>query len=556
MKYRSVVMLVILLMPIGRVTAQDFLISSTEVYADGTSSPFNRVQPGDTVWLQSGVRNKLRLANFHGQPGKPVVFANLDGQVIVETDYNYGISFSACSDFKLAGLAGNGYKYGIHIARVSNPSGMGISATNKSTDLEIENCEISNTGFAGIITKTDPSCDDPGTWRNGFTQYNTVIHDCYIHDTDGEGIYAGDTHYTGMSLSGCNKTVLPSVLVGTKIYNNRIERTGYDGLQISSAVIDCEIHHNTLKDCGYRMVRSQTSSILIGGGTQAKCYNNTIIDSYATAILVFGKGGTTVFNNLIIRPGLRYLPDNPDEPESGIFLSDKTNDEKTFYGVYNNTIVRPKSDGIRIDNSVNFTVRIFNNAIIDPGAFHHYETDNTDRTGMDSYIYDTGRLGLYESSNNFFTRLVTDGVFANSGSDDFHLMAGSPMIDAGMNLIPAGVTTDLDDRQRPAGTAFDIGAYEYPESQSIDQHADDPGFFVSSLRVDPDKTINFSLSVKNDLSVDVRLVDIQGRIIFEKQNLKVNSGDKEFSLPAGSGGMVILMIQSDRSSYVRKIIFF
>jgi hypothetical protein len=555
MRYFLVDMLVILLLPMVRTAGQEFVIPTTLTYADGHSLAFSDSGPGDTIWIQSGKRAELRIANFHGLPGHPFIFANLGGQVLVESDSNIGIGFNNCSFFMLEGQKGEGYSYGFNIARVTSNSGMGISAGNKSTDFEIVNCEISNAGFAGIMAKTDPVCDDPSTFRNGFTQYNTIIHDCYIHDVAGEGMYIGNSFYGGYYLKDCELAVLPSVLVGVKIYNNRIERTGYDGIQVSSAVKDCEIHHNILTDCSYRMISGQMTSLIIGGGTQAKCFNNKIFDSYATGILVFGKGGTEVFNNLIVRPGKRYLPDDQEEPESGIFLSDKTGDEKTFYGIYNNTIFQAKSDGIRIDNTVNFEVRIFNNAIIEPGAFNHYETDNTGRTGNDAYIYDTGNYGLYSSAGNYLANDASLPGFVNVSGNDFHLLSTSPLIDAGINLRLSGVTTDLDDHERPFGTPFDAGAYEYSTSQSAGGVSADPDFTVTSIRMTPGKTMAISLVSCRKMQVRIRVVDLLGKVICQQDDFKMNTGNNELIITPDAVGMVFLMIQSDRLSYARKFIF-
>jgi len=53
--------------------------------------------------------------------------------------------------------------------------------------------------------------------------------------------------------------------------------------------------------------------------------------------------------------------------------------------------------------------------------------------------------------------------FANLATFNFHLAAGSPAIDAGMNT---GVATDFDGVTRPQGPAFDIGAFEFASSSS------------------------------------------------------------------------------------------
>jgi len=64
-----------------------------------------------------------------------------------------------------------------------------------------------------------------------------------------------------------------------------------------------------------------------------------------------------------------------------------------------------------------------------------------------------------------------DPLFVGPGSDDFHLLAGSPAIDAGAAPVPDVYTTffnlygidiqiDADGAARPQGGVFDIGAYE------------------------------------------------------------------------------------------------
>jgi len=53
----------------------------------------------------------------------------------------------------------------------------------------------------------------------------------------------------------------------------------------------------------------------------------------------------------------------------------------------------------------------------------------------------------------------TDPLLLNVAGFDFHLLLGSPAIDAGMTLL--NVPTDFDGIARPQGAGYDIGAYEF-----------------------------------------------------------------------------------------------
>jgi hypothetical protein len=59
----------------------------------------------------------------------------------------------------------------------------------------------------------------------------------------------------------------------------------------------------------------------------------------------------------------------------------------------------------------------------------------------------TGTINLYE-----------DPAFVDPSAWDYHLAAGSPAINAG---VDAGVTTDIDGEARPFGSGYDLGADEF-----------------------------------------------------------------------------------------------
>ncbi len=68
-------------------------------------------------------------------------------------------------------------------------------------------------------------------------------------------------------------------------------------------------------------------------------------------------------------------------------------------------------------------------------------------------------LGAVVTSQN---NLNVDPRFVFPGGGDFHLLSGSPAIDAGLDMLPGGLpATDVEGNPRLNGTHVDIGAYEY-----------------------------------------------------------------------------------------------
>jgi hypothetical protein len=60
-----------------------------------------------------------------------------------------------------------GLTYGFNV----NGGNIGMTMDDLSSDFEISNVEVRNSGFAGIMAKTDPSCD-VATQRGHFTMRN------------------------------------------------------------------------------------------------------------------------------------------------------------------------------------------------------------------------------------------------------------------------------------------------------------------------------------------------------------------------------------------------
>ncbi len=155
------------------------------------------VQPGDVICINTGFREKITFRNIRGTANNPVIVKNCGGLVeIGGSNVGNAMIFSASRYFKVTGTGDPSVEYGIKIIG-SRTGSQGLLCVNKSSDMEIENMEITAAGFAGIMIKDDPKCSDRSFERPAFTMYNVSIHDNYIHDINGEGIYLGNSFYRG-----------------------------------------------------------------------------------------------------------------------------------------------------------------------------------------------------------------------------------------------------------------------------------------------------------------------------------------------------------------------
>lgn len=210
----------------------------------------------DRLYIPAGHYKFMRIGNLPDRCGageKPLVITNLGGQVRVgglgfyyvmsisggcnwvltgkydpseetgDVDYpghadgayadsqgTYGIliddAYSACEDGQ------NGCPYNLTACASTNcpneVTGLSISSNAPSSqprpptsDFEISYVEITDTGFAGLVAKTDNNQNLPCSPADGqlcssmtdYTMRNVKIHDLYIHDVLSEGMYLGST---------------------------------------------------------------------------------------------------------------------------------------------------------------------------------------------------------------------------------------------------------------------------------------------------------------------------------------------------------------------------
>ena len=88
-------------------------------------------------------------------------------------------------------------------------------------------------------------------------------------------MYIGSSFYSGETINcnGKDTVVMPSVLMGVRVYNNIVKYSGWDGIQVGSAVSDCRIFNNLVMFDSQAAVYGQMSGFLIGGRSKCDCYN-------------------------------------------------------------------------------------------------------------------------------------------------------------------------------------------------------------------------------------------------------------------------------------------
>lgn len=220
---------------------------NTHIYYSDIQASFAEVdwQTLDRLYIPAGDYDFINMSNLPVRTmDRPLVITNYGGQVRIGADHYYTASLNGGAGWVFTGRYNKRLKtgdagytghmngryanstgtYGIEISH-SNASGIGIGG--RATDFELDYIEIGHVGFAGLLIKTN---DDPTALMD-----NVKIHDLYIHDTESEGVYIGNT-------AGDPNT--QHKITNLKFYNNRVIRSGTEGLQLVNMGDGVEVYNN------------------------------------------------------------------------------------------------------------------------------------------------------------------------------------------------------------------------------------------------------------------------------------------------------------------------
>ncbi len=437
---------------------------------------------GDRFCILGGNTAGLRFIGFKGTQAAPIVFINCGGKVVINEAKYSGIAFQSSQYVHLTG-SGSSAEYGFFVQSSGNGGGMGVSVGSLSSDFEIDHIEISNTGFAGIMAKTDPNCDDPATWRrNGFVLRNLHIHHNYIHETEGEGMYIG---YTGGYIVTSNKIcaengyVFGHLLENVNIHHNRLENTGWDAIQVNLATKNAQIHHNEIIGYGTLEENFQNSGMSLGA-SDFKVYNNLVLQNFESSIkdngiVVIGALSKSLFyNNIIVGcSGTGLYVHNRfafADLNNGYYFMHNTFIETGNTGIFYNGAITQDLDPNKIgDEQLAADVRFYNNLVVDPGT--DYTTLNFWKKNNESFI-DFNSKEIRDAviqAGNYFTR----DKAALKLNANYNISSGdSPLIDIGVKIPKYEPTIDYGDNNRIFGSKPDVGAFEWSSINGLASRSD------------------------------------------------------------------------------------
>jgi hypothetical protein len=415
-----------------------YIVPATANVIDGKALG---LKPGAVIGLNAAYKYKnLLFRNIVGTATQPIIIKNCGGTAnIYASGLSYGIKTEKSKYFRITG--GNVSKsYGIRV----NGGHIGVTLDKLSTNFEVDHVQVSKVGFAGVMAKTDPSCDN-ATIRGNFVMRDISFHDNYVFDTGGEGFYVGNSFYETGAKTSCGSR-LPHEIHNVKIYNNIVKNSGWEGIQLGCATVGAQVYGNSVENYGLVNRAAQNNGVQIGAGTGGTFYNNFIKNGTGNGLIVMGIGDNVIHNNVIVGAG-----------GYGIFCDERYTPGPGFKFL-NNTIVNPKLDGIRLYADLVPMNVIMNNIIVNPGS---YSTYRYPRTGSDAYVYKLSSKVKVQMYNNYFTRSITAVKFVNAGAFNYRLASGSPAINKGKSISTYNIRNDFYKQLRLQGSAYDIGASEY-----------------------------------------------------------------------------------------------
>lgn len=381
----------------------------------------DHIAPGDTIQVLAGTYLGARITSSGNASAWKTLQAAPGAQVLINAP---GPQNAHQSDLELEDWEGAIAYWKIEGLEVSNAPGWGIdvrgSDTDKAHHISILGNRVHHNGTAGTRTGIFAAFTDY-VLIQGNESYNNTEHGIYVNNSSDYFTLRGNrVHHNancGIHLNGDLSMGGDGILSGGLIENNVIYENGTGG----------------------------GAGINMDGVTTTTLRNNLLYNNHATGIAVFQiDGGTCSHDNEILH--------------NTILMASN--------GRWALLIADPACSNNHLFNNIFYSYHSYRGSLnLAGGSPAGFQSDYN--VVMDRFTTDDGdsilTLGQWQALGyDAHSFLATDtALFANPGSNDYHLKTGSPAINQGISL--PSVTTDLEGHLRPAGAGYDIGAYEYQE---------------------------------------------------------------------------------------------
>jgi parallel beta-helix repeat protein len=425
----------------------------------------NRVSAGDTIRVLPGTYSNQGDISFSSANHRNVTLtaadpANRPQLLNTKIALNKGGASGVTVSYLRIRAASSGFDDYVGVITVADfpvtidhnelwNGGQGI-LIRTSQQVTASNNDIHDLGLPN--TDYDTHCVAIANWNNdpNSTSFSTAIRltGNKLHNCGGDGMQENSFSETGHQFNFL-------IMDGNTIYGN--EEQGID----TKGTDDFRIYGNDIYGNGFGGISNNS---IYGSTARWDIYNNRIHDH--TNFAIFNQGGGSVWR---IWDNIIY--NNLTNSNYNLCAVELPGDSgSVFYGntVYNNqdTSGSMQTCGVGDNGSGN---NIVNNVFYNNGTGSNDRGNIRNANGGDSgtpsfnYVYPaTCSTGQCKSGSNVKSTCFLPGNcpgFVSIATNDFHLLPGSPAINAG---TPQSVpyTVDLEGRARGQGGAWDLGAYE------------------------------------------------------------------------------------------------
>ena len=441
----------------------------------------NTLVAGDTVFIKAGTYNERIIVQNSGTADNYIVFLNYQNDTVIidGTGISWGGAWNGLFD-----LSDKSY-IEIKGLQIKNADYAGIWAENSNYILIKENYTY-NTFSSGI-----------GIWNCSYVQVENNEVELACNDGEQECITIANSHH-------CN-------VLKNNVHDNGAGTEGGEGIDVKAGSHDVNVYQNEVHHLNNRLgIYADAWDTLT---YNINIYQNIVHHCTETGLAVASESGglienVNIFNNII------YF-----NQYGGIELGSWS--DIGFTGkkpiehikIINNTCYKNGAYndgwgfGIVIDNPDAKDVVIRNNICSENSA--QIAIQQIDSGGLVDHNL------LYGNNTASGTVYGTDSItenplFQDTVNFDFHLLNNSPAIDKGSAADAPDF--DFDNNQRPLGSGFDMGAYEYTSPSSI-QNNSNPVDFIKIYPNPVSDKLNIKIEGNEYQNYTLQLLDINGKLM-------------------------------------------